>query len=178
VTEVGSPAAIRVAGPADAGAVAAVHVASWRSIYRGLLPARLIAAQTLPRRRRQWRTLLREPNQETWVAEVAGSVVGFCNFGPPRDDDLPGSVAEVYAIYLLAEVWGRGVGSALWRAAARRMVERGFVEVAVWLLASNARAHAFYHRQGLVHDGWNRSDTFEGEAFDQLRLRGSLPPKA
>jgi ribosomal protein S18 acetylase RimI-like enzyme len=178
VTEVGSPATVRAAGRADADAVAAVHVASWRAVYGGLFPSRLIAAQTLPRRRRQWGRLLREPSHETWVAEVAGGVVGFCNFGPPRDDDLPASVAEVYAIYLLSEVWGLGIGSALWRVAAKQLADHGFVEVAVWLLASNARALAFYRRHGLVHDGWNRSDTFEGEVVEQIRLRGSLDPTA
>ena len=167
-------AALRPATPADADAVAAVHVASWRSIYAGLLPEGLIGAQTLERRRRQWRSLLRAPGQRTWVAELAGEVVGFCNAGPARDDDLPEGVGEVYAIYLLAGVWRRGLGRALWRAGVEALAADGCAEVAVWVLEGNERALAFYRSLGLAPDGWRRSDPFEGETIDQIRLRGPL----
>ena len=44
----------------DAAAVAEVHVAAWRSAYRGLLPAELLAAQTVERRTAAWQHQLRD----------------------------------------------------------------------------------------------------------------------
>jgi ribosomal protein S18 acetylase RimI-like enzyme len=169
---------VRPAAAHDADALAALHVASWRAAYLDLLPGALIARRTLERRRRQWRALLEVVQQQTLVIEEGGTVVGFSNFGPARDDDLPASVAEVYAIYLHPKVWRRGFGRALWRETSQRLRGRDYREVAVWLLEGNARAWGFYRSRGLEPDGWRRTELDEGWPFEQIRLRGPLegPP--
>ena len=47
------------------------------------------------------------------VAERAGDAVGFVAFGPCREADAGQSTAELYAVYVLADRWRRGIGTAL-----------------------------------------------------------------
>lgn len=167
-------ATVRPATVADADAVARVHVAAWLAAYPDLLPQPPGAAGSVERRRRQWRELLAQPGQETLLIELDGVVVGFANFGPARDDDLPPSVAEIYAIYLEPARWRRGLGSTVWRESCARLARRGFDEVAVWALHDNERALGFYRSRGLAPDGWLRSESERGQPVDQIRLRGPL----
>ncbi|GAA1188548.1 GNAT family N-acetyltransferase [Nesterenkonia xinjiangensis] len=64
--------------------------------------------------------------------------------------DLPSR--EVKALYVLAEVYGTGVGHAL--------LTSGIGEdpAYLWVLAGNDRAIAFYARQGFRLDGATKSD--------------------
>ncbi|WP_285782789.1 GNAT family N-acetyltransferase [Microbispora sp. NBRC 16548] len=112
---------IRRAEPADAEAIAAVHVRSWQAAYPGLMPQAYLDGLTPAMRLPVWERLLGEsspPRTEVLVAEADGSVAGFAALGPDRDDDVdPASVAEISAIYLMPEVWGAGVGGRLMAAA-------------------------------------------------------------
>lgn len=45
----------RTAVPEDALAIAEVHVSSWRTTYRGLLPDSVLAAQSVEHRELAWR---------------------------------------------------------------------------------------------------------------------------
>lgn len=146
----------REARLADAPAIAEVHVASWRTTYQGLLPDDLLAGLSVDARTEQWRRQLEgsAASGETvlYVAEGlpdAGSdsrIVGFASAGPQRDGDLDFD-AELYAIYLLAEHQGGGVGRELMRLAASFLRQKGFKSMLVWVLAGNP-AERFYQRMG------------------------------
>ena len=90
---------------------------------------------------------------ETVVAENDGAVVGFCGYGPSRDDDASPGTGEVYAIYLLEEIAGRGVGRELCVHANRRLHALGYRSVTAWVLESNVRARRFYEAAGWTVDG-------------------------
>jgi hypothetical protein len=45
---------IRPARPGDETAIARVHVDSWRTTYRGIMPDDVLAGQSVERRERQW----------------------------------------------------------------------------------------------------------------------------
>jgi len=49
---------LRAAVPADARAIAEIHVASWRSAYRGLLPDSLLDAMSVDELEQRWRSRL------------------------------------------------------------------------------------------------------------------------
>lgn len=135
-------------------------MASWRTTYRGLLPDELLAGLSVEARAEQWRRQL-EPsgaaagNAVIYVVEdVAGlgaattapRIVGFASAGPEREPES-GFDGELYAIYLLAEHQGAGIGRELVRSAAAFLRERGFTSMRVWVLAGNA-AEGFYQRMG------------------------------
>ena len=106
---------IRAATTRDAARIAEVHVRSWQATYRGHMPQEYLdgldPADRLPR----WQQRLTEPaGDEVLVADGQDGVCGFSSFGPTRDeDDDPGQVGEVRAIYLMPAVIGTGIGRLL-----------------------------------------------------------------
>lgn len=138
---------IRRATAEDAEAIARVHVASWRATYAGIVPAEFLAALSVEQRAAQWREAV-TPGRQSYlvVAEAEGEVIGFAVGGPEREGD-PDYVAELYAIYLLAEHQGRGIGRALVKEIARELSRRGLNSLLVWVLAENP-ARKFYEALG------------------------------
>jgi RimJ/RimL family protein N-acetyltransferase len=144
---------IRRATIADATAIAEVHVAAWRWAYRDDLPASFLEGLTLEDRAKDWSEWLAAPGEETWVAEGAAGIVGFCGFGPSRDDDAPERTAEVRTIYLLRHVVGTGIGRELFTQANDRLRDLRYAHATLWVLASNERSRRFYERAGWSWDG-------------------------
>jgi len=146
---------IRDAMPADARAIAEVHVRSWQAAYRGELPDDYLDGLSVDERETWWRDTLSGPTRAsgTLVAEDGGRVIGFAGFGPTRDDDAPPGTGEVYAIYLDPDRFGRGVGRELFDRANGRLRELGFTRATLWTLTTNERARRFYERAGWAFDG-------------------------
>jgi GNAT superfamily N-acetyltransferase len=82
----------------------------------------------------------------TFVADGPGGVVGFANGGACLAAALP-SDGELYAIYVLASHWRRGLGAQLLRAVAGALAERGFGAMGLWVLRDN-QACRFYESLG------------------------------
>ncbi len=162
---------VRPALPKDALAVAEVHVLSWWAAYRGLLPDDVIESRSVERRLAQWRQMLADKGQPTWVYEQAGSIVAFANLGPCRDEDKdPAAVAELMTMYVLPTVWGQGVGFALWQTVDAYLVGSSYREVTLWVLSENARARRFYERLGFEADGTTKLETWrEGVTLEETR---------
>ena len=167
----------RLAAAADAAGISRVHVDSWRRAYAGLLPDDVIAGRTLERRLAYWSGLLSGPPQPdvaTWVLEEDGVIVGFASTGPCRDDDRAGPTdAELYAIYLSPDHWGRGRGRVLAEAALRGLPSTAS-SVSLWVLADNVRARAFYSALGFVPDGAQREEVL-GVPIAEVRPARDLP---
>ncbi|WP_205826142.1 GNAT family N-acetyltransferase [Microbispora catharanthi] len=169
---------IRRAEPADAEAIAAVHVRSWQAAYPGLMPEAYLDGLTPAMRLPVWERLLGEsspPRTEVLVAEADGSVAGFAALGPGRDDDVdPASVAEISAIYLMPEVWGTGVGGRLMAAALDGLATAGYEQATLWVVDGNARARRFYERGGWRPDGAAQRDESDGFPLTEVRYRRAL----
>jgi len=146
----------------DAGAIAEVHVASWRGAYEGLLSVSLLAAHTVERRAAVWRAELAKSNQMTWLALDAGSVVGFASVGRARDPDLRGQVGELYAIYVSPPAWDQAVGHVRPEKAVSQLGSK-YRDAVLWVLDSNARARRFYKRHGWLPGGTVKQEQL-GEA--------------
>lgn len=140
---------VRRAQPADAAAVARVHVASWQTTYAGLLPDSYLAGLRVDDYTARWARVLEDPSGRNvvLVAEEHGQVVGYASCGPERDGD-PRYAGELYAIYLLREAQRGGRGRELVRAAAEALSARGITSMVVWVLRDNTGARAFYERLG------------------------------
>src|SRR5262245_63485066 len=93
---------IREGRPADASAIALVHVETWRSGYREILPEKLLAELSIEKRARYWESVLSDSGSEqVQVAEdPTGRLVGFASGGPERTGDGE-FLGEIYAIYVL-----------------------------------------------------------------------------
>ena len=165
---------VRAARPDDAHPIAAVHVATWRDAYAGLLPDELLAGLDSSEWAERWRGRLAAPagGVFTLVFEADGRVRGFASGGPSRDE-FPGG--EVYAIYVDPGCQGRGAGRRLLAAATRLLADGGFAGASLWVLSGNHPARGFYESQGWHRDGtghqWTPSD---GVSVPEVRYVRSL----
>lgn len=165
---------IRAAVPEDALAVAGVHVRSWQAAYRGLLPDPYLDGLRAEDRAAKYdfaHADLLMP--KTIVAVDGGTIRGFATTMPSRDADTAGQ-GELCALHADPAWWGRGVGAELVKAARGQMVEAGFTEALLWVLAGNARAFRFYERDGWKADGMQRSDVVWDVAVEEIRFRRTL----
>jgi GNAT superfamily N-acetyltransferase len=140
---------IRTATIADVAAIARVHVESWRTTYKGILPDDYLADLGYEQREPLWRRILSKPGRQrlVYVAEDSpGNIVGFASGGRERSGD-PVYTGELYAIYLL-EGWQRqGIGRQLAVAVVRRLIQRGLRSLLIWVLAQNP-SRRFYEALG------------------------------
>lgn len=139
---------IRVATPDDASGIAQVHLDSWETTYRGILPDAALAARSYEVRIAQWARILRDVGSDDMVvvAESGGEIVGFASGGPERSDDLVYD-GELYAIYLRNDHQARGIGRELTQAVATHLLQRGKRAMLVWVLSDNP-SRVFYERLG------------------------------
>jgi ribosomal protein S18 acetylase RimI-like enzyme len=164
---------VRQAQPADASAVAAVHVRSWQVAYRGLLPDQYLDALEPESRARHYRFGDLDPSRpSTIVALEAGVICGFAITGPCGDD---GDTGELLALYVDPDRWGRGIGRALLRESRARLIQRNFAHAVLWVLAGNKRAERFYRVDGWGPNGRRRQETVWGLTVDEIGYSRPLP---
>lgn len=86
----------------DAAGIADIHVRTWQSAYRGLLPANALAAMASEQRLPMWSRMLSHPDspQRTFVAERNDTLVGFVSIGPAQHVTDNGAVGELFAMYV------------------------------------------------------------------------------
>jgi ribosomal protein S18 acetylase RimI-like enzyme len=165
---------IREAVLADAVAIAEVHVASWRWAYRGHLPDDTLDALDPVALEQRWTSTMSNPSASVLVAIDQGAVVGFASVGPADDDDAVSGTAHLFAIYLVPEAAGRGIGRALLGRAEELMRTAGFTQASLWVLETNARARAFYERAGWAWDGTRSSHEVQCSNLPIVRYVRSL----
>jgi ribosomal protein S18 acetylase RimI-like enzyme len=164
---------VRAADPADAPAIAGVHVASWERAYRGMIPDEAFARRTVEWRTEMWEEILKGSVDGTapWVAvaERGGLTIGFVSLGSAEDRGP--RTAVITGLYVEPSAWRGGAGTALMDAALAQATARGCADVTLWVLEPNLRARAFYERCGFADDGSRERE--EGWPVE-LRLRRAL----
>jgi len=143
---------LRRADAADAERLAHLQLDCWDEAYTGLVPQPVLdeSRRTVDQRIETWRRRLAD-GAEVLVAESDEALAGFANVGAPRDADVDVDL-ELYAIYVRAAWWGTGLGHALFTAAV------GDRPAYLWVVEGNARATAFYERQGFRLDGATKEE--------------------
>jgi len=143
---------VRLARLEDAAGIARVQVASWRTTYPGMIPQDFLDSMDEASFVGRWAERLRHDasRRATFVAEEEGQVVGFASGGVEREGDARYH-GELYAIYLLQEWQGRGLGRELADAVVGALAERGLRSMLVWVLRDNLSARAFYEHLGGVY---------------------------
>lgn len=141
---------VEAAAADDLAVIAAIHVAAWRSAYRGLLPEAHLDGLDVGERLDRWRRIfaaIEETAGGLLVARGADGVVGFLSFGSSRDPRWPDR-GEIYAVYLDDRHRRRGIGRALFEAASAMLASRGSGDLFLWVLETNAAAIGAYRRWG------------------------------
>lgn len=165
---------VRRAVPADADAVARVHIRSWQWAYQGLLaPDYLDNLQPQAWAARYTFGRMGFALPSTQVAVDGSTVCGLVTTGLCRDGDVS-NFGELIAIYVDPADVGRGIGRLLMDAARARLRRVGLTNAALWVLEGNARARRFYERDGWRRDGTQRTSTYGGVPLDEVRYRCTL----
>lgn len=159
------------AGPADAEALAHVHVTAWRETYKGLLPDAFLARMSEAQHARRFAHLLLCPGGDdvTLAAADRWGLVGYAQAGPSRRR-VPGE-AEVATLYLLRAAQGRGLGSRLLRETARALAAQGATALVISVLRENFAARGFYEHLGGVAEPARLEPGPGGGAFWEVAYR-------
>jgi GNAT superfamily N-acetyltransferase len=98
-----------------------------------------------------------------WIAECNGVAIGYLLAVLMFSLEHRGVMAEVDELFVVPHARAAGVGAALVFEAERALSARGVVRMQLQLGVENARAHAFYARNGYAHrsgyDLWDKSLT-------------------
>ena len=167
---------IRRARASDARGMAEVHVQTWQETYRDQLPGLLLKAVSVDAHESHWRNELRamSPERRPWVAEANGRIVGFIAAGTARDETAGPLTGEVYAIYVLSDCWDRGVGRNLLAHAEHDLLNHGYNQAVLWVLADNLRARALYEQADWHADGGTKNDAIGDQRVTEVRYRIAL----
>jgi ribosomal protein S18 acetylase RimI-like enzyme len=137
---------IREAVIEDIPGIAAVHVASWRENYVGIVDQAMIDERTVEVRIGHWTRRLAETGHVTFVASDDSAIVGFGSvqvFEPAFE----GFDSYLGLLYLISRAKGLGIGRELLRKLAAELVARGCRSMALRVLRKNP-ARGFYERLG------------------------------
>jgi len=137
---------IRKAVIADASGIAKVHVDSWRSTYSGIVPDEYLKNLSYESREMMWKKGI--PHGHIFIAEnEEGEVVGFACGGQERSGEYENFHGELYAIYILKEYQGRGLGKKLVAAVVRQLLGKNITNMLVLVLEEN-KSCLFYEALG------------------------------
>ena len=124
---------------------ALVHWQAWHEAYPGLVSQEYLDAFTLDKCEKiafSWRDNL-------IVAIDNNRVIGFVGYGD-QGDEAP-NIGEIFALYVLSDYYGTGVGLDLMKAGLKQLAE--YPEICLWVLKENKRAIRFYKKCGFVPTG-------------------------
>lgn len=149
--------AIRRARTVDAPGIGAVHVASWRSTYAGVLPEPVLTSLSAPDQAGYYDRIIRG-GAVVHVAVASGADASRADASWAGRNDVVGFITarrrrrglaegEVETLYVLDDFRERGLGRQLLNAAIAHLAARGCNTAFVWVLADNP-ARWFYERMG------------------------------
>jgi ribosomal protein S18 acetylase RimI-like enzyme len=135
---------LRPARPADSTAIAALHAASWRDTYRGVMSDAFLDGAIDAEMRRHWEDALSPPRRAGLVllATTGRDLAGFVAVW------RQGPLAYIDNLHVRPGFRGAGIGRLLIGAAAERMAARGCTEAALEVFAQNEAALRFYRALG------------------------------
>ncbi len=149
----------------DADTIAALHAASWRRAYRGILADSYLDADLEAERRGVWRAKLsnRHDGSLGWLAHLGDSPAGFV-FVRPDEDATWGTLVD--NLHVLAAHQGLGIGRQLLHTVGSwGCAHATGAPVHLWVFADNHAARGFY-----AHTGGREVERIDREASDGRML--------
>ena len=151
----------RLATPADARAIAELHLASWRSAYAPFLRPGTLEALELGPHEVEWRRRVGVPRVRIDLVEREGVLIAFCAHGPSGDTDAAESplIWEIKNLHVRPDLRRSGNGGRLFDMAVAHARAEGARAVTLWVVERNVSARAFYDRKGMRPDGGRTTHT-------------------
>jgi ribosomal protein S18 acetylase RimI-like enzyme len=144
-------AELRRAIASDLPQIAWLHVQSWQTAYRGVVPEELLRSMSAERSLPGWQKTYDSFPDNLAVAYDQAGIAGFCCAGPVVDSDKNHPFTfEIYGIHVRPDCHRKGLGSELVVQAFDRMRALGLDGAIVWTLEALAQSRRFYEKQGGV----------------------------
>jgi ribosomal protein S18 acetylase RimI-like enzyme len=163
--------------PADIPALALIGAATFLESFAGILEgAHILEHCARKHSEGSYRVALEAPEAAAWLAELKGAPVGYALVTPPSELPVPldpGDL-ELKRIYLLSRFHGTGTAAHLMKLAMEFAHAAGAKRLLLGVYGQNARAIAFYRRQGFTGVGTRTFHIGTGTYHD-LILAASLP---
>ena len=143
---------IRHATPSDFKDIAVIHAESWKDAYSNDLPAEFLNGKIHRDFDRYWKEIDIQQEDIVLVAEE-NSLIGFaavwCRPIPFIDN-----------LHVTPSQRSRKVGSALMKAVAKELINRGHLTAYLWVFQSNEKAIRFYERLGGIQKEQSMKNVF------------------
>ena len=136
---------IRAAVIEDALAIASVQYFGWQQTYLGIINQAYLDSLSIEKGFEFTKRLLASAQPVTLIMVNAEDVViGYISGGQSRAEELPCD-GEIYALYVLKQYHGLGLGKQLLIDAVTQLLKRGYKSVCVFVLKDNP-AIGFYKK--------------------------------
>ena len=181
---------VRPARPEDAGEIARIQLSTWRTAYRRMFPAHVLANVDEAYLTRGWHEAITESPSDRHRVLIAveqgetSYTVGFAAGGPadeqalaPEEGPLGVDVAAVTDL-LVEPRWGRrGHGSRLLAATVDLWREDAFKAAVAWAYDADEAMKKFLVSTGWEPDGAGRALDVDDMLVPQLRLHVAVDPQ-
>ncbi len=140
-----------------------VHWKSWHESYPGIVSQDYLDRLTLEKCEQlafRWK-------DHILIAKNDGRVVGFLGYGDRGDEDP--DTGEIFALYVLSEYHGTGLGHRLMEEGLKQL--KAYRNICLWVLKENLRAIRFYQKCGFVPDGAEVFSTIVSAAEIRMILK-------
>lgn len=139
---------------------------SWHTTYEGIIP-RSIQDKFLQNAYSEDRLIQRLQGSPFFVAELNETLVGFAHFSNVKEEQ-----AELFAIYLMPDIQGQGIGTALLQHGIQVLLDATTLIVCV--KKDNLKGIHFYNAKGFkILDEFE--ETFDGHVLKTVRMVLELP---
>ncbi|WP_339229536.1 GNAT family N-acetyltransferase [Oceanobacillus sp. FSL K6-2867] len=138
---------IRRAKLDDATGIAKVHVDSWRTTYKGIIPNDFLNNLSYVKRTELWkRNISEEANYIVVALNEIDQIIGFGTAGK-RQKNNENNTGDLTSIYLLEEYQGEGIGKKLLKELFKHFKQLGCEKIFVEVLEDN-KTRYFYEYYG------------------------------
>lgn len=139
---------IREAAASDAVGIAKVHVDSWKTTYKGIIPDSYLASLSYAKRTALWKKNLTDNQSYIVIAEnEKREIIGFATALGKQTTDKLEHEGHLTSIYLLDEHQGKGIGKQLLKEVFRYFIRLSIRTVYVAVLEENPTKY-FYEKYG------------------------------
>jgi ribosomal protein S18 acetylase RimI-like enzyme len=154
---------IRPSQETDAHLMSRIYVKTWRDTYLSVIPFGYLFGMSESRQEQAFFDELNSRQIVSFVAEVAGRVVGFITGGVQRNKDAIYR-GEIYTLYVLKHFQRRDIGGKLVSALATRLNQKGIFSMLVRDLKLNPYRRFYQKINGILIKVEHL--TFAGENMD------------
>lgn len=140
---------IRKANENDASGIAYVNTYTWLTTYKDLLPNEVLEdrKKTMKDRIPLIKDSIKKQDN-TYVAVDNNKVIGFISYGKSRNNEYLNS-GEIYAIYVLDDYQGLGIGKKLFLTGIKELIDMGYNNMILNVLEGNKTINFYEKYHGI-----------------------------